>query len=53
MSFSHLAAQPLVVSSYENPELETWSTNVMGTIYPHGIIEKNSKRKMCFNNNNY
>ena len=28
----HLAAQPLVGISYENPEL-TWSTNVMGTIY--------------------
>ena len=28
----HLAAQPLVGISYENPEL-TWSTNVMGTIF--------------------
>jgi len=27
----HLAAQPLVKLSYENP-IETWSTNVMGTV---------------------
>lgn len=28
----HLAAQPLVLRSYDDP-VETWSTNVMGTLY--------------------
>ncbi len=28
----HLAAQPLVLASYDNP-LETWNTNVMGTAH--------------------
>ena len=28
----HLAAQPLVIRSYSNP-VETWSTNVMGSLY--------------------
>ena len=42
----HLAAQPLVRESYLKP-LETWSTNVMGTI---SILEalRESKKKVVF-----
>lgn len=35
----HLAAQPLVRSSYQHP-VETWSTNVMGTVHLLDAISK-------------
>ena len=35
----HLAAQPIVGTSYDDP-IETWSTNVMGTI---NVLEKKKK----------
>ena len=39
----HLAAQPLVGLSYENPEL-TWSVNVMGTVYLLEALRKLKKK---------
>lgn len=39
----HLAAQPLVGYSYENPEL-TWSVNVMGTIHLLEALRKIKKK---------
>lgn len=39
----HLAAQPLVQESYKNSE-DTWSTNVMGTIYLLNSLRKIQKK---------
>ena len=39
----HLAAQPLVLTSYEDPA-NTWDTNVMGTINLLEALRKNQKR---------
>lgn len=36
----HLAAQPLVIKSYENPK-ETFSTNILGTLNILEVIRKN------------
>ncbi|MDA8747181.1 CDP-glucose 4,6-dehydratase [Litoreibacter sp.] len=39
----HLAAQPLVLASYEQP-LETWQTNVMGSLHVMQALRGVSKR---------
>ena len=46
----HLAANPLVKESYNNP-VKTWETNLMGTI---NVLEaaKFLKKKMCYGNDN-
>jgi CDP-glucose 4,6-dehydratase len=44
----HLAAQSLVLSSYESP-LDTYSTNVMGTLNLFESIKKNSSVKVIVN----
>jgi CDP-glucose 4,6-dehydratase len=44
----HLAAQPIVKESYENP-LETLETNVMGTANLFDICRNNSKIKVLIN----
>ena len=45
----HLAAQSIVLKSYENPE-KTWETNLIGTM---NVLEslKYLKKKMCSYNN--
>ena len=40
----HMAAQPIVRASYQNP-IETYKTNVMGTIYLFEAIRKAVERK--------
>jgi len=44
----HLAAQPLVLSSYQNP-VETIETNVMGTVNLLESVRKSSSVKVCIN----
>ncbi|HXN05650.1 MAG TPA: CDP-glucose 4,6-dehydratase, partial [Nitrospiria bacterium] len=44
----HLAAQPLVRQSYQNPE-ETYSTNVMGTVHVLEAIRKTGSVRVCVN----
>ena len=44
----HMAAQPLVRTSYENP-LETYSTNVMGTVNILEAIRKTNSVKVFLN----
>ena len=56
----HLAAQPLVVKSYDDP-YETYSTNIMGVVNILEVARKNSKVKVlinvtsdkCYHNNNW
>ena len=44
----HLAAQPLVLESYKNPQ-ETFSTNVMGTVNFFEAVRFNSSVKVAIN----
>jgi len=44
----HMAAQPLVIESYKSP-IETYSTNVMGTVYLFESIRKSSSVKAVIN----
>lgn len=44
----HMAAQPLVQSSYDNP-LETFSTNVMGTVNLFEAIRTSNSTKVVIN----
>lgn len=44
----HMAAQPLVIESYKNP-VETYSTNVMGTVYLFESVRKCSSVKAVIN----
>lgn len=44
----HLAAQPLVLSSYKNP-VDTYSTNVMGTVNLLDIIRKTESVRAVLN----
>ena len=47
----HLAAQPLVRESYINP-VDTWSTNVMGTISVLEALRESKKKSYFYWNNN-
>lgn len=42
----HMAAQPLVRASYKNP-IETYNTNVMGTVHVLEAVRKTSTVKSC------
>jgi CDP-glucose 4,6-dehydratase len=44
----HLAAQSLVIKSYEDP-IETYSTNIMGTVNLLDIIKENRESKVIIN----
>ncbi len=44
----HMAAQPLVIESYKNP-VETYSTNVMGTVYLFESVRNCSSVKAVIN----
>jgi CDP-glucose 4,6-dehydratase len=56
----HLAAQPLVVKSYEDP-FETYSTNIMGVVNVFEVVRKNPSIKVfinvtsdkCYQNNDW